>query len=90
MKEIRFSHKFKKDLKRYRYDMAKMKLLEAIIKILERGDDIPPEYHPHSLIGEYSGCMECHVGPDFLLIWRDEANDVVYVVRLGSHSELFR
>ena len=41
------------------------------------------------LIGTYKDCMECHVGSDFLLIWIDAASDMVEIVRIGSHSELF-
>lgn len=63
--------------------------LNYILTILARGGDIPAENKPHQLIGDYRGCMECHIGPDYLLIWRDEKEDVVYIIRLGSHSELF-
>lgn len=41
------------------------------------------------LMGNYGGCMECHIEGDFLLIWIDEATDVVGLLRLGSHAELF-
>lgn len=50
---------------------------------------IPPKYKPHILLGDYKGCMECHIEGDFLLIWVDEQNDIIELVRLGSHSELF-
>ena len=63
--------------------------LNYILTILARGEDIPAENKPHQLTGYYRGCMECHIGPDYLLIWRDEKEDVVYIIRLGSHSELF-
>ena len=81
--------RFKKDFKRYRHDIAKIKALAEIVKLLENGDEIPARFKPHALTGNYLHCMECHIGPDFLLIWRDEASDVTYLVRLGSHSELF-
>lgn len=42
------------------------------------------------LTGQYNGCMECHVGNDYLLIWIDEDSDTIGLVRLGSHSELFK
>jgi mRNA interferase YafQ len=42
------------------------------------------------LLGEYKGCMECHIEGDFLLIWIDEETDTIELVRLGSHSELFK
>lgn len=47
------------------------------------------KFKPHMLHGDYNGCMECHIGPDFLLIWQDESENIVYIMRLGSHSELF-
>lgn len=89
MKSLRFSSRFKKDFKRYRHDTKKLAVLNEIFRLLEEGHPIPKDYNPHFLSGEYKGCMECHVGPDFLLIWRDEKTDVVYILRLGSHSELF-
>lgn len=89
MKTLRFSHQFKKDFKRYRNNPAKVDSLNNILMLLKNGTAIPAEYHPHTLSGQYKGCMECHIGPDFLIIWQDEATDIVYLVRLGSHSELF-
>ncbi|MGM9727872.1 MAG: type II toxin-antitoxin system YafQ family toxin, partial [Prevotella sp.] len=44
---------------------------------------------PHRLKGEYKGCMECHIENDYLLIWRDPVNSIIWLERLGSHSELF-
>ena len=55
--------------------------------MLENEIPIPNEYKPHPLTGDYAGCMECHIEGDFLLIWID--HDDIYLVRLGSHSELF-
>lgn len=42
------------------------------------------------LAGDYKGCMECHIESDFLLIWLDESNQTIALVRLGTHSELFK
>ena len=89
MKTLRFSHQFKKDFKRYRNNPAKITGLNTILTLLKDGAAIPAKYHSHLLTGEYKGCLECHIGPDFLLIWRDESTDIVYLLRLGSHSELF-
>lgn len=89
MKKLHFSHRFKKDFKRYRHDTAKLAILQEIFRYLEENQPIPTQYKPHKLIGEYSGCMECHIGPDFLLIWYDESSDEIFIMRLGSHSELF-
>ena len=89
MKKIYPSGQYKKDLKRYRNQPKKLVALGEIIDMLANGQTIPDEYLPHMLHGEYKGCMECHIQGDFLLIWFDEVNDIVELVRLGSHSELF-
>lgn len=81
--------RFKKDFKRYRHDVEKIKLLESIVKMLENEQEIPSRFKPHPLTGDYRGCTECHIENDFLLIWRNPENDTIYLVRLGSHSELF-
>lgn len=88
MKEVRYSTKAKKDLKRYRCDMAKMRELYHVLSVLSSGGVLESKYRPHMLSGEYHNCMECHVGNDFLLIWID--SDAIYVERVGSHSELFK
>ncbi|MBD5421039.1 MAG: type II toxin-antitoxin system YafQ family toxin, partial [Bacteroides sp.] len=51
--------------------------------------EIPKNFKPHMLTGDYAGCMECHIQGDFLLIWLDEQTNDIDLVRLGSHSELF-
>ena len=87
MKEVRYSTKAKKDLKRYRHDLGKMQELFRVLQVLASGDNLDASYRPHMLTGNYKDCMECHVGNDFLLIWID--TDAIYVERVGSHSELF-
>lgn len=88
MKRVKFSTKAKKDLKKYRDDSLKTEALFAVLHSLALGETLPKSYRPHYLLGEYKGCMECHIGSDFLLIWLDE--DFIEVVRVGSHSELFK
>ena len=65
-----------------------MQALFDILTLLANEQPIPKEYNPHFLKGNYKGCMECHIEDDFLLIWIDD--DIVELVRLGSHSELFK
>lgn len=89
MKRIFPSTQYKKDYKRYRNNPLKMKALAEIIDLLANEQPVPAQYKPHMLHGDYKGCMECHVQGDFLLVWFDEARDVIELVRLGSHSELF-
>ena len=89
MKQVRYSTSAKKDLKRYRNNTRLMKALYDVLQMLIHDILLPPHYHPHMLKGQYARCMECHVCNDFLLIWIDETSDIIEVVRLGSHSEVF-
>ena len=90
--ELSFSSKAKKDLKRYKGNKKKLEGLKKIIDLLAKGglQAIPESNRPHKLIGNYSGCWECHVMPDLLLIWEqyENPNHIVFI-RIGSHSELF-
>ena len=90
MYTIEHSGKFKKDFKKYLHDKEKLIALNEVIKHLEETGEVPKEYYPHPLKGEYSGAMECHIQSDFLLIWVDKDTKTIKLVRLGSHSELFR
>lgn len=87
MKEIRYSTKSKKDLKKIRNNPLKIQKLYNVLYLLANGIDLPENFRVHQLIGEYKGCLECHVEGDFLLIWIDR--DFIEIVRVGSHSELF-
>lgn len=90
MKEIKSGKQFKKDLKRFLNQPKKLKkLYDFVDEYLRTGKTIPAEYHAHMLIGDYSGYMECHIESDYLLIWVDETTNIVKLIRLGSHSELF-
>ena len=88
-KRIFPSSQYKKDYKRYRFQPKKLAALSVVINMLANGQPIPAEYYPHQLHGNYEGCIECHVQGDFLLIWIDEENNIIELVRLGTHSELF-
>ena len=91
-RRIEFTSKFKKDLKRLRNNEAKLSKVANVIELLALGEDIPASMKPHKLIGNYAGHLELHVEGDLLLIWieKTELGDMtIYLVRLGSHSELF-
>jgi len=90
MKEIKATNSFKKDLKRFANQSKKlMELYYFIDNYLRTGATIPDKYRAHMLHGDYAEHMECHIEGDYLLIWIDEENNVVKLIRLGSHSELF-
>ena len=90
MWEIVYSSRFKKDLKRYQNQPSRITALKTVLKQLRKKGSVAASYKPHMLTGNYKDCMECHVQNDFLLIWIDEAQHQIKLVRLGSHSDLFR
>lgn len=90
MYSIRPTTKFQKDLKRIEKRGYNISLLTEVIKKLANGEQLPEKNKDHSLLGEYSGCRECHIAPDWLLIY-EIANDelILYLTRTGTHSDLF-
>ena len=88
-KEIRKTTQFKKDFKRISKDIKKVEALLEIVRMLAEGKVLPKENKPHPLGGDYINHMECNIGSDYLLIWYDKEKDIIKLVRLGSHSELF-
>lgn len=89
MRELKLTGQFKKDLKRIQNNPEKIANLEKVLKLLKATGTLPQEYKPHFLVGDYKGYMECHVENDLLLIWLDESKELIKLVRVGSHSELF-
>lgn len=84
------STQFKKDLKRYQNNASKLTLLKDVLSQLQQKGSVEPKHKPHQLAGEYAGCMECHIQNDFLLIWINKEEKTISLIRLGSHSELFK
>jgi mRNA interferase YafQ len=86
----KFVTKFKKDVKKYQYQTLVLDELDKVIKLLLAEEKLPGKYRDHSLVGDYFGMRECHVGPDVLLVYSiDEKRKILYLERIGSHSELF-
>lgn len=82
---------FKKDLKRARKRGLPIKELEAVIDVILVGEALPPSRRDHLLTGNYAGFRECHIQPDWLLIYLDEPElCVVTAIRTGSDSDLFQ
>lgn len=89
MNVLKLTSQFKKDLKLYKHKTAVIDKLEVIIELLAKGLPIPDENRPHVLTGNYRGYMECHIESDTLLIWWDKEENIIKLVRFGTHSELF-
>lgn len=90
MKRLVKSSQFKKDFKKYKNQTTKLKKLFYILELLQQDINIPIEFKPHKLKGQYDGYLECHIENDFLLIWINQDLDLIRLERLGSHSELFK
>ena len=87
------STKFKKDLKRVTKQGKDRELIDDIIEKLQRQEALSQKNRDHALVGDYNGYRECHIMPDWLLIYRVTNNNAVELLELtrtGSHSELFR
>lgn len=88
MLDIRYSTKFKKDFKTCVKRGYKMALLQQAIDILRIPAPLPEKNKEHSLIGNYAGYKECHIEPDWLLIYK-QTDDELQLVRTGTHADLF-
>ncbi len=90
MYEIRVKKQFQKDLKRVARRGKNIDKLETIIGNLQKGHELERKHKSHQLKGIWKPCWECHIEPDWLLIW-DYSDDGGYLilVRTGSHSDLF-
>jgi mRNA interferase YafQ len=89
MKVLIPTTRFKKDLKRYRHNPELIQELYKVFDFIRKNEALPRKYKAHKLSGQYDGFWECHVENDTLLIWVDEENNIVSLVRFGSHSEVF-
>ena len=90
MLTIKYETGFKKDYKRIVKRGYDVSLLEEVINLLANKIPLPNKYKDHGLSGNYAGFRECHITPDWLLIYRIDDNELIlYLTRTGSHSDLF-
>lgn len=89
--EVRYTTQFKKDLKLAKKQGKNIDRLFDVVEKLANGEALEAKFRDHDLTGNYSGCRECHVEPDWLLVYEVvEGVLVLMLYRVGSHSELFR
>lgn len=90
MLDIRYSAKFKKDYKAIIKRGYNPQLLQDVLEILCNEQPLPPKYKAHNLSGNYDGHKECHITPDWLLIYKIGQNTLTLTLtRTGTHSDLF-
>lgn len=90
MLSIVSSNRFKKDLRLAIRRGYNIKLLEEVVNKLAKGESLEQKYKDHELSGELKGFRECHIAPDWLLVYQIIDSDLVlYLFRTGTHSDIF-
>ncbi len=89
-RQIIWTTQFKKDYKLATKRGLDIPLLDDCIRMLAAGKELPPKFRDHNLSGRWAGFRECHIEPDWLLIYRiDDTTVTLVLARTGSHSDLF-
>lgn len=82
--------RFAKDLKLMKKQGKDLDKLQDVIDMLRNDIKLPLQYKDHWLTNNWKGCRECHIEPDWLLIYKiDESQNVIWLLRTGTHHELF-
>ena len=87
---IRYSNLFKRSFKKCLKRGCDEDKFRKVITILSESGSLPTKYRPHKLKGAYKDCWECHITPDWLLVWEQKDDELLLIlVDTGSHSDLF-
>lgn len=86
---LKYSSHFKKDFKSYKYNKVVLSELEKVVRLLCQSESLSLKCANHRLRGGFEGCFECHIRPDVLLIYKVKEGDVLILLRLGSHADIF-
>jgi len=89
MRTIRYLGKFEQDFKRMEKRSSDMKKLRAVIEKLINEEELEARYKDHPLQGKFAGARDCHISPDWILIYAIVENEL-RLIRTGSHSDLFK
>jgi mRNA interferase YafQ len=89
MRTIRRTSQFKRDVKQMQGRGKDLGRLKEVLESLVKDEKLSQKYRDHVLVGQYKGTRECHIEPDWLLIYELAESEVV-LIRTGSHSDLFR
>lgn len=88
MLQVRTTTQFRRDVKRVRKQGKDLQILHRVMNEIASGNRLAPRFRDHGLRGNYKGRRECHLAPDWLLIYRTTQIEATFE-RTGSHSELF-
>ena len=88
MRLVRYTARFRQDYKRMQKRGNDMQRLRTVIQKLADKEPLEPRYRDHPLIGRHAGARDCHISPDWILIYATVGNEL-RLIRTGSHSDLF-
>jgi mRNA interferase YafQ len=88
MRAIRRTSQFKRDVKRMKKRGRDLDKLKEILERIIGGQQLEAKYRDHVLVGQYEGTRECHIEPDWLLIYELAQSEIV-LIRTGTHADLF-
>lgn len=90
MYKVTTTNRFEKAVLRCKKRNYDMSLLAEVVSTLARTGTLPAKYKPHKLSGNYAGCWECHIKPDWLMIWQQNDTELILLfLNTGTHSDLF-
>jgi len=90
MYKVSTTKRFEKDLLRCKKRNYDMSLLSEVVSMLANTGTLPEKYKSHKLSGNYAGCWECHIKPDWLLVWQQDDKELILLfINTGTHSDLF-
>ena len=90
MYEVIYTGQFKKSLKLCVRRGLDVNIFKTVLDMLQNQGQLPAEYRPHKLTGKYTGCWECHMQPDWLLIWEQDDHQLrLILIDTGTYSDLF-
>jgi mRNA interferase YafQ len=88
--QLTTTNRFNRSLKLCKKRGYDLKLLQNVIDLLQETGNLPVKYKPHKLTGNFKDCWECHIQPDWLLIWKQDNNELILLLLdTGTHSDLF-
>jgi mRNA interferase YafQ len=90
MYRLSYTGQYKKSFNLCKNRGYNMNLLAAAVALLQETGQLPPQYKPHKLSGTFKDCWECHIQPDWLLIWMQNKTELVLLLLdTGTHADLF-
>lgn len=90
MYNLRFTNKIQRNIKLMKKRGKDLEKLKVVLNLLQQGQELPAKYKDHALSGDYIGCRECHIEPDWLLVYEILNNELlILLLTTGTHSDLF-